>query len=103
MTQCSLGLNVIVGADDPMFPLAMTVYVVVGADDPMFPLAMTLYVVVGADDPMFPLAMTLYVVAPWAVHRLTKTGSTEGVVRVNQKTEGATNQIKQRESSHEYD
>nr|ACD80178.1 G protein-coupled receptor [Littorina littorea] len=34
---------------------------------------------------------------------LTKTGSTEGAVRVNQKTEGATNQIKQRESSHEYD
>ncbi|XP_076436914.1 protein GPR107-like [Babylonia areolata] len=35
---------------------------------------------------------------------LTKTGSTENVVRVNQKTEGATNQIKQRgESSHDYD
>ncbi|KAL8598165.1 hypothetical protein ACOMHN_043236 [Nucella lapillus] len=36
---------------------------------------------------------------------LTKTGNMENVVRVNQKTEGATNQIKQREreSSHEYD
>ena len=37
MTQC-FPWAVVVRADDPMFPLAVTAYVVVGADDPMFPL-----------------------------------------------------------------
>ena len=62
-----------------------------------------LFVVLPRGWPNVARGNNSYVVVRWAVHRLTKTGSTEGVVRVNQKTEGATNQIKQRESSHEYD